>query len=305
MYETKTVTWQKGATEAQIKAFVAQSEAYLTDQWDAMLASFANSDCKVYTLSGPTCSGKTTTAHLLDEAFTRAGKRVEVISIDDFFASRPSEDERYVVDDAQNLDYDSIDALDLPLFAQCAHQICQGKDCELPIFDFHTGQRKGYRTLYAKDYDIALFEGIQAIYPEITAILKPYGMTAIATGVQSDAIINGIHFDRRQIRLMRRVVRDVRKRSAPAEFTLRLWNSVAANEEKSIFPYEHTADVRIDSFLSYEVFVLRDPLLSILKTVPQDSQAYQTAKELIEKLEPLPSLPESVVPKQSMYWEFL
>jgi uridine kinase len=110
---------------------------------------------------------------------------------------------------------------------------------------------------------------------------------------------------RRQIRLMRRVVRDVRKRSAPAEFTLRLWNSVAANEEKSIFPYEHTADVRIDSFLSYEVFVLRDPLLSILKTVPQDSQAYQTAKELIEKLEPLPSLPESVVPKQSMYWEFL
>ncbi len=305
MYETKTVTWQKDATEAQIADFVAKSEAYLTDQWEKMLASFAKSDCRIYTLSGPTCSGKTTTAHLLDEAFTRAGKRVEVISIDDFFHSRPTKEERYTVKDAKELDYDSIDALDLESFAQCAHQICQGKDCSLPIFDFHTGQRKGYRTLQAKNYDIALFEGIQAIYPEITAILRPYGITEIATGVQSDAVVNGIFFDRRQIRLMRRLMRDVHKRSAPAVFTIQLWHSVSANEEKNIFPYEHQADVRIDSFLAYELFVLRNPLLEILKTIPADSSAYPTAKELMEKLEPLPSLPESVVPKQSMYWEFL
>ncbi len=305
MNQTETVFWDAESTPAEIAAFVAQCENNLRAQWDAMLKDFTKSDCRVYTLSGPTCSGKTTTAHRLDEAFSKLGKRVEVISIDDFFKSRPDADERHTATNAAELDYDSIDALDLDLFAQCAHKICQGQDCELPLFDFHNGQRKGFRTLLAKDYDIALFEGIQAIYPEITAILKPYGITAIAIGVQNDVTVNGVYFDRRQIRLMRRIVRDVRKRSAPPEFTLSLWTSVGKNEEANIFPYEHTADVRIRSFLPYEVFVLRDPLLQILDTVSTRHAAYPLAQELREKLLPLPSLPESVVPPDSMFWEFL
>ncbi len=301
----KTVTWELHTTTAQKEELVMQSEAALRAQWDDMIDRFTHSDCRIYTLSGPTCSGKTTTAHLLVKAFSEIGKRVAVISIDDFFHSRPSVDERTNCADADELDYDSIHALDLDCFAKCARLICEGKDCEMPLFNFHNGQRDGYRTLKSDSYDIALFEGIQAIYPEITAILRPYGITEIAIGVQEDVCVNGAFFDRRQIRLMRRLVRDYRKRSAPTAFTLALWNSVSRNEDQNIFPHEHTANVRINSFLPYEVFVLRDSLIPLLESIEPSHDDYGTAQELLQKLLPLPSFSESLVPKDSMFWEFL
>ena len=40
------------------------------------------------TLSGPTCSGKTTASRKLISEFDERGKKVKIISLDDFFRSR-------------------------------------------------------------------------------------------------------------------------------------------------------------------------------------------------------------------------
>ncbi len=292
-------------SEAQKRDFVREVESAYAAQMKLILPQLVAAKERVFTLSGPTCSGKTTTAHQMLDAFAQAGKRVAVVSIDDFFHSRKNLMERQNCSPDGQLDYDSLAALDFEYFCECADLICAGREASLPQYDFVSGQRTGYRTLSPDSYDVVLFEGIQAIYPEVTAHLRQTPICEVSIGVREDVCINGICFDRREIRLMRRTLRDYRKRGASAEFTLFLWDSVARNEEKNILPYEDAVNVRISSFLPYEVFVLKKPLREILATVPASSAYYAHAQELMQKLAPLPEIAESYVPKDSLFWEFL
>lgn len=291
--------------EAQKREFVHEVEAAYAAQIEKILPKLVSAKERIFTLSGPTCSGKTTTAHQMLDAFAAAGKRVAVVSIDDFFLSREDLSERQHCSPDGQLDYDSLAALDFDYFCECADLICTGKEARLPQYDFVTGQRVGYRTLSPDSYDVVLFEGIQAIYPEVTAHLRRFPVCEVAIGVRKDVCVNGICFDKREIRLMRRILRDFRKRAASAEFSLFLWRSVAQNEEKNILPYEDDVTIRIASFLPYEVFVLKKPLCEVLATVPKESAYYAQAQELIAKLAPLPEIAEDYVPKDSLFWEFL
>ncbi|MBP5610253.1 MAG: hypothetical protein J6X72_02810, partial [Clostridia bacterium] len=69
-------------------------------------------DLKVLTVSGASCSGKTTTANMIDTALEKGGRRVHTISLDDFFFSR-SELEKRAEETGSKLDFDSPDTLDL------------------------------------------------------------------------------------------------------------------------------------------------------------------------------------------------
>lgn len=300
----QTVT-KSFANEAEKQAFVFSCEAQFDAQMHQVLSQLAQGNEKVFTLSGPSCSGKTTTAHLLLKEFARVGKRVAVVSIDDFFLPRSAMEDRRSIPTREVLDYDSLAALDFPLFAECAQKICRAEAVRLPKFDFATGARLQGELLSPKDYDVVLFEGIQAIYPEVTEVLSCVPMKAIAIGVSEDVCVNGVFFDRREIRFIRRIVRDFRKRGASAEFTFYIWQSVAKNEEKNIYPHEHGADVRLSSFHPYELFVLKAPLLSVLATVPVTSPYAKEAQRLAEKVFYFPEIPEEMIPKDSMFMEFL
>ncbi len=292
-------------TEQEKRAFVAEVEESYQAQMRTVLERLVAAKERVFTLSGPSCSGKTTTAHQLLDAMAKANRRIAVVSIDDFFLPRRTLHERQAVNCVEELDYDSLAALDFDYFCKCADLICAGKAAQIPKYDFISGERTGYTTLSPDAYDVVLFEGIQAIYPEVTAQFNQIAVCEVAIGIREDVCINGIFFDRREIRLMRRLLRDYRKRAASPQFTLSLWGSVARNEEKNILPYEENVTVRIASFLPYEVFVLKKPLSELLQSVPKDHTQYQTAQALVQKLEPMPEISESYVPSGSLFHEFL
>ena len=68
--------------------FVNLCEADFESRLDKAVKEIVSSGVSSILLSGPTCSGKTTTANKLIDEFHEAGKAVTVISIDDFFKER-------------------------------------------------------------------------------------------------------------------------------------------------------------------------------------------------------------------------
>lgn len=257
------------------------------------------------TLAGPTCSGKTTTAQILERHLERREKRLEVISLDDFFRDSSHVDRSTAARSGGEVDYDSPDALDIPCLEESLKRICNMQTAELPVFDFRTGKRAGSRTFDPASCDLILFEGIQAVFPSVFALFAPEQTYRIYISVAKTLRVNGTVFTPRTVRLIRRIVRDYKFRCAEPEFTLYLWKSVTDNEDKYILPNAHRADICIDSLLAYEINAVRDILLPILAHVGEDSPYSETARELERAVEPLASLDCSLIPDDSLFREFI
>ncbi len=286
----------------EARAFVSDTErefeAYLDRSIDGICSV---SGLKTVALSGPTCSGKTTTAKKLVEDFERHDRRVHVISIDDFFL-----DVELGNTDGESPDFDSIDALDLELFLKCTDDIFNDRTARIPKFDFLTGKRSGYYEIDPDpEHDLYIFEGIQAIYPEITAVLSGERGRSICICPQSSLDVGGTVFAPNEIRLMRRIVRDSNFRGATPEYTMFLWENVRKNEDKNIFPYIGTTDVSINSTIPYEVNILTQFLRPLLGEIKPDSKYYPKAARLLEKTEGIESIPSIFVPNGAMYYEFI
>ena len=257
---------------------------------------------KVIALSGPTCSGKTTTASRLVERITEAGGNAVVMSIDEFFHDR---DDRNVVE-GESPDYDSVNAIDLDYFSYFMKRLMAGKSVLVPKFDFTAASRVGYEEYIPGSRDIYVFEGIQAVYPEVTELFEGVSRT-IFSCVPADVRYGDTLLTKHDIRLLRRLVRDFKYRGATAEFTLHLWVGVRDNEEKNIFPNAQHCDVYIDSFLEYEPFLIARHALPILETVPADSRYCAQAEELIGKLRAFdcPYFEDRMIPDNSVFHEFI
>lgn len=252
-------------------------------------------------LSGPTCSGKTTTANRLIEQIGASGHHAVVISIDDFFLDR---NDRNRVD-LEPPDYDSVEAIDLDYLDIFLTRLRNRQSVLVPKYDFTATRRVGYHEYLPDPLDIYVIEGIQAVYPEVTARLGDY--RSIFISVTDDVSVNGVTFDRNEVRLLRRIVRDYNFRGATPEFSFHLWDGVRRNEEKNIFPNAGNCDFYLNSFLPYELFVLRKHALPLLADVPETSGHRPSADELAKKLSALPELPfdDRRIPQNSVFREFI
>ena len=285
-----------------MNAFVLECEnSFESRLQNAVDTVCAIKDLKVIGLSGPTCSGKTTTAKKLVEDLSALGKKVHVVSIDNFF----KETNKNENEDEDEIDLDSIDALDLEEFEHCVDEIFRGVTAEIPNFDFITGRRTGYTEIMPDPEDLYIFEGIQAVYPEITRLLHKFNSKSVYICVEEGIDVEGTVFEPNEIRLMRRIVRDSNFRGASPDYTMFLWQSVRRNEEKNIFPYEKDCDVHINSVMPYEINLLSYYLRPLLATIEKDSEYYGEAQAIAVKLEGIGAIPSTLVPDGSLYYEFI
>lgn len=284
-----------------MQAFVNECERDFEARLESAIAQISSDpELRAVALSGPTCSGKTTAANKLTDDFARHGKNVRVISIDDFF--KDSFEQKQM---GELPDFESIAAIDLDAFCECVDAIFNMKTARVPHFDFVSGRRTGYTEMEPTEKDVYLFEGIQAIYPEIRELLSRTHSKSVYICAESSLDVGGTVFDPNEIRLARRIVRDSNFRGASPEYTLFLWEGVRANEDKGIFPYSHLADVRIDSTMAYDMGALVQFLRPMLMTVGKDSKYYKEASRLLEKTEGIESIPSLMIPDGSLYYEFI
>ncbi|MBE6626096.1 MAG: hypothetical protein E7628_02790 [Ruminococcaceae bacterium] len=289
-------------SESEAEEFVKQCEAQFSRDLDEAIEHvFDVEDVRIITLSGPTCSGKTTTATKLEERIERSGKNAVMLSIDDFFFGR---DDRNDVD-GEAPDYDSVKAIDLEYLQTFTADLLAGKTVHVPKFSFTEAKRVGYEEYTPDSRDIYIYEGIQAVYPEVTSLFGGK-YRSVYIRLDEDVEYNGVVLDSNELRFLRRIVRDYKFRDATAEFSFHLWQTVRSNEEKNIFPYAKS-DVYINSFLPYEPFIISHYAIDVLSTMPKDSQYRDEADALIEKLRVFdnPYFSDRMVPDNSVFREFI
>lgn len=108
----------------------------------------SNTSPRIIGVCGMSCSGKTTIAKALATLMTLLGYSVTVLSMDHFYKDHGTD----------KTNFDSPDAFDWPLILKAIKDLRQGKDIEVPWYDYKTHSRIGTRTI--KSADIIIFEGI-------------------------------------------------------------------------------------------------------------------------------------------------
>lgn len=253
-------------------------------------------------VAGPSSSGKTTTSKLLKKAIEEKGRRAKMISLDDFYRSHGA---IYTFEDG-TVDYETVKALDVDYIGECLHSLMNEGRCRLPRFSFKTKKREYYVETVAAQDDIIIVEGLHALNPVITDQLENEQMVKIYVSVSS-RIFDGdeVLMSKRDIRLLRRMIRDYHHRDSSPENTFYLWNGVRMGEDRYLFPFEDRADIKIDSIHPYEVCAFKDVGIKVLDRTDKKSVYYPEAQRLKEKISRFISVGESSVPEGSLLNEFI
>ncbi len=300
-----TVDGINKALEDNADAFIAAENARYYGEVDdvaAVLCEHMAGRCLVL-LSGPSSAGKTTTAGRLTEALKRRGRTAHIVSLDNFYRGLG---QAPVLPDGSH-DYESVEALDMPHLQQCMTQLLTDGCTELPIFDFQTRQPAPYtETLCVQENDVVIFEGIHALNPILEQHLPRENVFKIFINVMLP-IYEGWDklLARRDMRLVRRMLRDYQFRNSSLENTLDMWKQVVRGENLYMFPFVDTADVIFDTTHAYEPAMLGPQLLPLLREVSPDSPHAETVRHLIDALEKFAPLSVDKLPADALLREFV
>ena len=258
---------------------------------------------KLIMLSGPSSSGKTTTANMLVSRVKSSGANAVCLSLDDFFKG---EGQAPLLPDGK-YDYESVYALDVELMKQCLTELLEKGSTMMPRFDFAAKSPAPERyPLHIGGNDVIIVEGIHALNPIITDCLPEEKMVKIYISVkqgikEGDETVISAH----QIRFLRRLVRDYQFRSSPPERTFEMWPQVLRGEKLYISAYKRLATVTINSIHIYEVNAIADKAIEILGGIPENSPYYPEAQEYIRRLALFENLDEGLIPEDSLIREFI
>lgn len=257
---------------------------------------------KIILLSGPSSSGKTTSARKLSMYLKTMGLNPLPISLDDYFLNR----DETPLNEQGKPDFESLRAIDIKLFNVQVAKLLKGSKVTAPTFDFVSGKKVYDKTLQMKENDVLIVEGLHALSEELLKDIpkskkfKIYISPLVYLNIDNDNRINLT-----DIRLLRRMVRDNRTRGYNSSHTLSTWADVRTGEEKYVFPYQDQADVIFNTFLVYELAVLKVYAEPLLYQVKEDDPEYLTAVRLIKLLDLVLPLPSEDVPSLSILREFI
>jgi uridine kinase len=228
-----------------------------------------------------------------------------VVSLDDFYLNR----DQVPVDAEGNPDFESVYALDLKLIDSCLQSLLSGEETYLPSFDFETGERDDRANYFRlADHDVIIVEGLHALNPIVTGNIPEDFLYKIYISVSSriyneeseDIILN-----KRNLRFIRRMVRDYKFRASSVDNTYRMWDSVRMGEDKYLFAFKDYADMRINTIHIYEPCVFKDIAIEMLSSVKEDSIYYRDARRLVRALNKFTQIDTDKVPEDSLLREFL
>ena len=257
---------------------------------------------KIILLSGPSSSGKTTTARKLSMYLKTLGLNPVPISLDDYFLNR---DETPLNENGKP-DFESLRAIDVKLFNNQIGKLLKGTKVVAPTFDFVEGKKIYNKTIQMNENDILIVEGLHALSEELLKDIpkdkkfKIYISPLVYLNIDDDNRINLT-----DIRLLRRMVRDNRTRGYNSSHTLSTWSEVRDGEEKYVFGYQDKADIIFNTFLAYELAVLKVYAEPLLYQIKEDDPEYLTAVRLIKLLDLILPLPSEDVPSLSILREFI
>ena len=258
---------------------------------------------KIVFISGPSSSGKTTFSKRLQIQLLVDGIKPEVLSMDDYFVNRVDTPR----DENGEWDFESVKAVDLPFFQKQMHELLDGKEIDLPTYDFTIGERvfKGKKLKLQKD-SVLVIEGLHALNPCVLPdVDKKLTFKIFVSALTTINIDNHNWIPTTDIRLLRRVVRDYKYRNFSARETIARCPSVVRGEMKWVYPFQEEADEMFNSALIFEFAVLKRHAEPILQEVPKFCEEYTEAHRLLKFLQYFVPIPEREIPPTSFLREFV
>lgn len=220
--------------------------------------------------------------------------------MDNYFLPLSEEEHELVMQG--KIDLESPNRLNLELLNTQLADMIDCKSVPLPRYDFVHGLSVGSGiTLTRKPGELVILEGIHALNPNVITIPDDE-TTRIYISVRTRVKNNELILHPSKVRLLRRMVRDRISRNRPFQKTIRLYESVEQGEFKYIQPYKYRSTYDIDTFIDYELSILKS-FLTDLKQLEQEIQA--KIADLIEILESVEPLDASLVPQGSLLREFI
>lgn len=255
-------------------------------------------------LSGPSGSGKTTTAMKIAEELLRRGVNSRAVAMDNYFVTMNPRTAPRTPEGA--VDYESPLCLDMDLLSQHFTALSQGEWILVPKFEFARQMRNDSlgTPLKLEKNEIAIFEGIHALnddiagrHPEATKLY-----ISARSNINEGAVLR---FKGTWMRLTRRAVRDYNFRGTEVATTLDMWANVRRGEKLYISPFKNRADIVFDSSLPYEVSVMKNYAIPILRSVPEDNERHDEMLQLVEAFQHFEAIDPELVAKDSLLREFI
>ena len=261
---------------------------------------------KAVFIAGPSSSGKTSSSLRIALQCRVLGLVPKVIELDNYFVDR----EHTPKDSEGNYDFEALEAMDLKLLNSQLNDLFEGKEVELPKFDFKAGRSMpSGKRISLGEKEILIMEGIHALDPAMvpdvdnSKIFRVYASALTSLNVDEN---NNISTS--DNRLLRRMVRDNRVRGITPEETITRWYSVRRGENCNIFPFQENADAAFNSALIYELPMLKYYAEPLLRRIAPSSPAYTEAVRLLKFLDYIVALsPDeiSAIPPTSIMREFI
>ena len=282
--------------DKNLEVYVKKCEnKYKNQIYEAVQNIIKNKKIKFVLLAGPSSSGKTTTSKILSTEINKNGYNAMPMSLDDFFVER---NETPLWEDG-TYNYETSESIDWKLFSKCMQGLLEGKTMDLPTYNFTTGKKEFGKMTKLEDNTIVIIEGLHALNPIIDQFIPKEKCYKIYLSVNTEVYFeNSQKLKHYQVRLFRRIIRDLHTRSTSVEDTLKIWEKVRKGELLYISPFIDTAEYLIDSFHPYELGVYK----SILEHL---NSTEKSLDEVVKMLCETKSLPQNIVPKDSVLQEFI
>ena len=289
---------------------IRDSEARFDQELEAVADQIFSKrgDVKLVIVAGPSSSGKTTTTNRISEKLRARGLELVAINVDNYFRSLEYQPQ----DVTGDYDYETPEAIDLPLLNDHLVKLLGGKRIDSPIFDFHAGRRTA-ETIPMKlgRNQVALLDTLHGLYKGLTTKIpeevkyKVY-IEALAQTLDQD----GAWIRWTDVRLLRRMARDKVHRNVTPDQTLNHWHYVRRSEKKHIIPYVGDADFVLNGTFPYEIPLYRPLLLSHLEAYlrtgggPVDGrERAERVCRFLSRVQPLSD--STAIPGNSVVREFI
>jgi len=266
---------------------------------------------KLIIVAGPSSSGKTTTTTKLAHMLTHMRLNLVPLTVDHYFfdlALHPK-------DEYGDYDFETPQALDLPLINAHLRRLIAGEQVMIPFYDFKTGKRLDDHTpMQIGPNDIILIDSLHGLFADMTAGIddaQKFRLYIEPLLQMKDGEGKFVRWT--DLRLMRRMERDATHRAYDPQQTLEHWHYVRSSELRNIIPYANKTDYVVNSGLPYELPIMKARLFShfarwveLYRADPLRLDAFTRAERVHKLLSQVTAVAdESAIPPDSLLREFI
>ncbi len=262
-------------------------------------------------VAGPSSSGKTTTTYKLMERLEREGVHVIPMSLDNYFFDL----ELHPRDELGDYDFETPEAMDLPLINEHLAALDAGRGIDMPMYDFRTGKRASQTSRFEPEAGtLILLDTLHGLYDGLTeSVPDEHKFRLYLETISQLKDANGRYARWTDIRLLRRMIRDANYRAYSPERTILHWHYVRRSELKHIIPHQGRADYQINTALAYELPLLKHhlfehlpPFLKKWKGDEKRLDGYIRARRIHDLLAGIEDVEDdTAVPPTSLLREFI